>query len=873
MYEEQGYEDAGYDHGGSKKLKVEEEVKDNQSVELFRPNISSAYDTEETRDHGTSIAPSGRGTWSRHKTTTGKKTKYEEDGDKRKITINDSSPVSEKTSGNYTKFDGGKTIVVQNLTQTEKKDFKKDGAESRRVASFSKTKDNVEPTTYRPIVRHDNSRHTVKQNKNEQKTNRTRGRPRKRQEASVQKPQADVVGSYDNSPWIPISPPMDYNRPMYEDKEPVKSNMNSELHELNDHGIKYGYAINHDTPYQYVFPTDLLTPDPSSKPSRKLRPKPENSDVIHGKPKGTSYGSYEFIPQTNYDGSAINPKEKKVTKSSGEDVSFDNINLPSIKRYKEPPTQFKAVFTHTKQGGKASNQRPNNKPVQTGPSENVNSNLKPEPHREQLKKVNKEIEKELANYGNSGTLYKSIINQDTSPPKTYDAPFITRLKKTNFNVDSRGDPTLRIYPKYESHPNFQNIKYSIKDEPYHGQRPLSNLNKGYATIEPIENPPRGTQHENTRLSEYSKFNNRPKNVYKQSFDSAERWENYPKIRDQIPQLSEQKYNKFNKVEGYPRFEPNKRYESTGTKSSPIFRLIPYEKSVKMNNPYSYVYHDDHYPSGSRQSSVKVEVTTQSSKLNNRGIHWNNRHPHLPKDSIKSIVGEYKGRSDDENARHVENLTLAHYSGLHKSESYRPLPLEYNERVNNLAKLLNNNYPKRMRRDLEVIHIASSGTTTQIPVDTIVYSHYKMAPKESALRYATNPNLTPRKTAGGMEFYQSTDNVKCTDISAPEKIVPERTNEGEWKGEPSMNNPRVDAVGDTIGCFKTKYFGSDPLDNPIFKEKDVGFPDVLFSTKKRPEKIKEVFQPGKPHVDWNFADELIPGEWFPDKGNKEKRIRR
>lgn len=887
MYEEQGYEDAGYDHGGSKKLKVEEEVKDNQSVELFRPNNTFSYDTEETKNHGASVSPSGRGTWSRQKTVMGKKTKYEEDGDKRKVTIDDSSPVSEKSSGNYTKFDGGKTIVVQNLTQTEKKDYKKDGAESRRVASFSKTKDNVEATTYRPVMRHDNDkqyRHTVKQNRSEQKTNRTRSRPRKRPEANVQKPQADVKGSYDNSPWIPISPPTDYNgRPQSEDKKPVKSTVNSELYEINGHDSKYGYTINHDTPYQYVFPTDLLAPESSIKPIRKLKQKSESSDVINGKRKETSYGSHEFIPQTNYDGSAINPKQKKVTKSSVEDFSFDNLHLPSTKRYKDGPSvQFKTVSTHTKPGGSATTQRQKNKPVQVGSSENFNSNLKLVPYREQQKKITKHIEEELANYGNSGTLYKSIINQDINPPKTYDAPFITRLKKNNFNGDSSGDPTLRIYPKYEIHPNYQTIKHTIKDEPHHGQRPISNYNKGYATIEQIENPPpRNTKHENNRLSEYPKFNNRPKNVYKPSLETAERWENYPKIRDQTPQLSEQKYNTFNKGESYPKFEQNKRYEITSTKSSPIYRLVPYEKSVKINNPYSYVYHDDHYPSGSRQSSVKVEGTTQSPKLNNRGtigIHWNNwnnwnnRHPHLPKDSIRSNTGDYKGRSDDENARHVENLTLAHFSGLHKSDSYRPLPLEYNERVNNLAKLLNDNYPKRTRRDLEVINIASSGTTTEIPVDTVVYSHYKKAPKESALRYATNPNLTPRKTAGGMEFYESTDSVKCTDISAPEKIVPERGNDGEWLGEPSINSPRVDAVGDTIGCFKTKYFGSDPLDNPIFKEKDVGFPDVLFSMKKPPEKVEEI-EPGKPHVDWNFADELIPGQWFPTKDNKDKRMRR
>lgn len=871
MYEEQGYEDAGYDHGGSKKLKVEEEVKDNHSVEAIGPG--SVQNTEETKDNTASVAPSGRGTWSRHKMTTGKKTRLEDNGDNKKVTTNDSSPISEKSSGNYTKFDGGKTIIVQNLTETVKKDGKKEGAESRRVTSFSKNaNDNVEPTTYRPTTRRDSPRVASKQINNEQKRNRTRSRPRKRQEDDVQKPQADVVGSYDHSPWIPMSPPADLKRPQSEGKKQVKSKINSELHEPNGHTTRYGYSVNHDMPYQYVLPADIIPHRPQNRPNIKFRTKPTNSDTFDGKTKG--YTAHEYIPQTNYDGSAINPKKIRV-KPSG-DLSFDQINVPLNNKYKEPITNFKTEFTQNiKPDGSATNLRQKNKAVPSEFSEQVNSNIKIEPHREQKKKGHRDVGTELGNYGNPGSQYTGSMTQEFGPPKSYDAHFITsRPKKNNYNVDSTGDHTLRVvYPKYEFYPNFQNVKYSInKDEVHRGQRPLSNLNKGHANVEFNENPPRGTKTENTRLSEYSKFNNRPKNVHKQqSAESSEIWENYPKIKDQTAQLTEDKYSKLNRGEGYPKFDTNKRFEGSGTKS-PLYRLVPYEKSVKINNPYSYVYQDDHYPSGSRLSAVKVEGTTQNPKLYNKVVYWNNRHPHLPKDSMKNLGDEPRGRdkSEDENTRHVENLTLAHYSGHPKSGSYRPLPLEYNDRVNNLAKLLNSNYPKRTRRDLEVINIASSGTTTEIPVDTVVYPHYKNAPKQSALRYATNPKLAPRKTAGGMEFYASTDNIQCNDIAVPEDIVPQRTDDGEWKGEPSSNNPRVDALGDKIGCFKTKFFGSDPLDNPIFKEKDVGLPEVLFSKKKSVEQKEVGIEQGKPHVDWNFADELIPSQWFPDKDKRNRR---
>lgn len=881
MYEEQGYEDAGYDHGGSKKVKLEEEVKDNQSAEIFGPKNGSIQNSAETKVHVASVTPSGRGNWNRIKkldTIQNKNTRYEDEGDKKKIITDDSSPIS--------KFEGGKTIVVQNLTETGTKDSKNEGAESRRVASISKSKDNVEPTTYRPFMRYDSSRFLTKQINNEPKRNRTRNRPRKRQEVDIPKPQSDVIGNYDNSPWIPIPPPADYKRPderersRSERKKQVKPKISSELLEPI-RTTKYGYSVHHDTPYQYVFPTKITTPESSNKPFRKSRPRPVKSDIItDGIPKGLSYANYEFIPQTNYDGSAINQKRTKLKKSSEEDLSFDNINLHSSIKHKEPKTQFKTDFTqNTKQSESITNQRQKYKPIQAGPSEYFNSNLKSESYRDQKNKDNLDnIEKETDKF--SSSRYTGTIAQDFGAPKNYDAPFITKLKNNNFNGDSRGESSLRIYPKYELYPNYQIVKHSVKEETHQGQRPLSNLNKGHANIGLNVNPPRSTQHENTRLSEYSKFNNnnnnKPINVIKQSAESSDNWENYPTVRSQTPQILEDKYSNLNKEEDYAKFVTNKRLESTGSKSSPIYRLIPYEKPVKMNNPYSYVYHDDHYPSGSRYSGVKVEGTTQNPKLNNRNVYWNNRHPHLPKDSIKNISDVHRARdkSEDENARHVENLTLAHFSGLRKSGSNRPLSLEYNERVNNLAKLLNDNFPKRTRRDLELINIASSGTTTEISVDTDMYPLYTKAPKESALRYATNPLLTPRKTAGGMEFYESTDKVQCTDdISPSGNIVPERTEDGEWKGEPSNNKnnkPQVDAIGDKIGCFKTKYFGSDPLDNPFFKEKDVGIPDVLYSIKKPPEKEKEIIQPGKPHVDWNFAEELIPGNWFPDKDKRNRR---
>jgi hypothetical protein len=59
-------------------------------------------------------------------------------------------------------------------------------------------------------------------------------------------------------------------------------------------------------------------------------------------------------------------------------------------------------------------------------------------------------------------------------------------------------------------------------------------------------------------------------------------------------------------------------------------------------------------------------------------------------------------------------------------------------------------------------------------------------------------------------------------------VPKRTAPGEWNKKPRPNLPRLRGLGDKIDCLRTKYFGSDPLDNPFFKENAVGLPQATSS---------------------------------------------
>ncbi|XP_050523495.1 uncharacterized protein LOC126895551 [Daktulosphaira vitifoliae] len=837
VYEEQGYEDAGYDHGGSKKLKVEEEEKDNQSIEIIRPSSNSSHVTQETKENKSVTVPSSRGTWSRHKTISGKKTRHEDNISRNKVVPKDNKILNENSPGNFSKINNNK-IIVQNITNSEKKDSK-DSAESRQVSSFSKSvKDNIEPTTYKPNVKQGSFRNSTKLNRNEQKKNRSRNRSRKNQDNNNQQLHTDVVGNYDDTPWVPIAPPKNFNRPQFETKKHGKSKINSELSELSGHGTKFGFTIHHDNPYQYIIPSDDLESAVPSKFQTKSKVKFENPEVIIGKPL-KSFQNFEFIPETNYDGSAINKKQKK---SKGQTDLLSNLNNPSVK-YK-----YDSIRSSTSDNS-AIRQHP--KLVQQDAVlDYFNSYPKSENVQDEKRKGHRDIISDFGNNGFKNTRYPGVDYSRFGSNLKYEAPFFTTRSKPIVNVDISIDHHDYDYPKYELNSSSQVNKYANKDKS--NNLKLANLNTDTSSSEYNKNPLRSSPYKGTRFSIYPMLNKMPKSVYKDSHEAYETQENIPKIfHVRQPSVIDPKQS--SSEEYFKTDLQNKMSDNINTQLSKKQRIVPYSKAVKLTSPYTYVQPNDHYPSG----SSKIEAITQITTTPMSDGYAFNRHPYLPKDSVESK----QHKSDDDNTKHVENLTLAQFAGHQRTVPQHLIPIEYNERVKNLVKILNNSYPKRNRRDLEVLNIASSGTTTEIPIDTRIYSNYKYAPKHSALRYITNPALKPHKTNGGMEFYESISSLKCDDITGPLGVIPERTDDGEWKGEPEVKNPRIDAVGNKIGCFKNKYFGNDPLDNPLFKERDVGFPEVVAVGKSLDS--RESIKPENSYVEWNFAEDLIPGKWFPE----------
>lgn len=236
------------------------------------------------------------------------------------------------------------------------------------------------------------------------------------------------------------------------------------------------------------------------------------------------------------------------------------------------------------------------------------------------------------------------------------------------------------------------------------------------------------------------------------------------------------------------------------------------------------------------------------------------------------------------AKYVERLTLAHFSAPENIANSR-LPLNYHDRLATLSNHLTND-TLRLKRDVdyddeETVKVVLGGTTTEISVNVQKYPFYKTVrpdgiSKYSVLRYISNPMEIPKKRVGQMTFYESRNNVDCVEPSPPQSIVPQRE-DGQWAYNPQPKLPRI-TLGDKISCLKIKFFGSDPLDNPFFKEKSVGFPEIFNPQNHRARTIEE----GDDNLDQgtvagiviesvdNQDDyELVPKRLLRNKGKKVK----
>lgn len=128
-------------------------------------------------------------------------------------------------------------------------------------------------------------------------------------------------------------------------------------------------------------------------------------------------------------------------------------------------------------------------------------------------------------------------------------------------------------------------------------------------------------------------------------------------------------------------------------------------------------------------------------------------------------------------------------------------------------------------------------------------------KDSPLKYAENVKNIPLKSEGGTEFYDSKRPRYCSEVESDVDAVPDRIKnkmpedenddqdddeydaEGDHRSkrqsprakrkfEENRGKPRLTGLGDKIDCFKDKYFGTNPLDNPLFYEDTIETPEPI-----------------------------------------------
>ena len=229
--------------------------------------------------------------------------------------------------------------------------------------------------------------------------------------------------------------------------------------------------------------------------------------------------------------------------------------------------------------------------------------------------------------------------------------------------------------------------------------------------------------------------------------------------------------------------------------------------------------------------VKVESSSNGTQNNNASLFTDLQTEESEREYKEAAPGS--NLNTDERTVRISRRrdTNRHGTPQYLSGDEEEIRLQEEER------LLEEEKDKEIQNDVNewknALQDAERGIIRTPQVNTRKYPFYKSLPSDtlslySPLRYATNPKAIPLKTEGGMEFYESRDNVQCPEVKGPQDVVPKRTAPGEWNKKPRPNLPRLRGLGDKIDCLRTKYFGSDPLDNPFFKENAVGLPQATSS---------------------------------------------
>lgn len=109
-----------------------------------------------------------------------------------------------------------------------------------------------------------------------------------------------------------------------------------------------------------------------------------------------------------------------------------------------------------------------------------------------------------------------------------------------------------------------------------------------------------------------------------------------------------------------------------------------------------------------------------------------------------------------------------------------------------------------------------------------YASRLRVPQLSPLRYSSEEGQRARRA----EHFYDTKNTDCEGIDFDDSQVNDRPTDAKQKH-------RLRGLGDKLDCLRRKYFGDDPLSNPIFKERFVSDRPVTVDDRRRKRETPEI----------------------------------
>ena len=228
---------------------------------------------------------------------------------------------------------------------------------------------------------------------------------------------------------------------------------------------------------------------------------------------------------------------------------------------------------------------------------------------------------------------------------------------------------------------------------------------------------------------------------------------------------------------------------------------------KKNIYYSEQGHDDEvYDHGAAQEFSKYKERTKY-------------HRKRPKRSQRSL-------NDDENSMPI-SLALVKKSDI-PNLSGEKLLKHLDELIKNTSFFLpDDNLDYNDNKDFKTNKIVRKNLTPdtiyghKVNVKSSKYPYYTLPAnvlsEMSAFRYAESMKNYPKDKES---LYKTKRISECEDIEDNVDPVPKNVEESSTDKKYKRPAKRLNHLGDKIGCFKKKFFGKDPFDNPLFKEEYV-----------------------------------------------------